>query len=284
MRFPLLAIDLDGTLFNDHKEIDPVNIHAIHRYRELGGKVVICSGRSPLSTKWVAETIGLCEPIIAYNGSIILDENGEIIETSNFQQGTLISFLDSCQTRGIYAHFYEGDTLLIPEENEWNDKWIENNIPLLAHSGGTLEGCNRYRSQCQVKLIDDLFQYISENMPKISKIAVFDKAHDLREFSHQLASKHEMEISSSFNYANLEISPAGVSKGTSLLRLADLLKIPLSRVAAIGDNYNDVQMLKTAGLGIAMGNAPSEVKAQADTVTNDNNAGGIAAAINEYLF
>lgn len=278
-----MAVDLDGTLFNDQKEIAPENIEAIHRYREIGGKVVICSGRSPLSTKWVAETIGLSEPIIAYNGSVILNENGEVIENSIFQRDTLLSFLDSCQTEDMYAHYYEGDILLIPEENEWNDKWIENNIPLLAHSGGTLEGCNNYRRKCQVKLVDDLFKYISENSPEITKIAVFHKKNYLKEFSRQLALKHDMEISSSFNFTNLEISPAGVSKGASLLKLANKLKTPMSKVAAIGDNYNDVLMLKSAGVGIAMGNAPEEVKAQADKVTNNHNEAGVATAIDAYL-
>ncbi|XJZ27049.1 HAD family hydrolase [Bacillota bacterium Lsc_1132] len=77
MKYPLLAVDLDGTLFTDEKEIELETIEALQEYRDRGGKVVISSGRSPLSTKWVAETIGIeGEPIIAYNGAIIINEHG----------------------------------------------------------------------------------------------------------------------------------------------------------------------------------------------------------------
>jgi hydroxymethylpyrimidine pyrophosphatase-like HAD family hydrolase len=92
-----------------------------------------------------------------------------------------------------------------------------------------------------------------------------------------------MEISSSFNYLNLEISPSGVTKASTLLKLTEQLDIPISKTAAIGDNYNDALMLSMAGLGIAMGNAPEQVKQLADQVTGKNNKAGVAQAIRRYL-
>ena len=140
MKYPLLATDLDGTLLTSQKEIAAETIQAIHEYRRNGGKVIICSGRSPLSAKWIARTIGLKdEPIIAYNGAILLDENGEVREQSVFQHESLLHFWELCEAEGIYAHFYEGDTLLVPEVNKWNQNWIENNIPTFEKSGGELK-------------------------------------------------------------------------------------------------------------------------------------------------
>ncbi|ETI66116.1 Cof-type HAD-IIB family hydrolase [Neobacillus vireti] len=285
MRYSLLATDLDGTLLNDEKEIDVETRQAIQEYRRRGGRVVICSGRSPLSTRWIASTIGLAgEPIIAYNGGILLDENGEVKEQAVFQHEALLNFWELCETEGIYAHFYEGDTLLVPKVNKWNENWIENNIPTLGKSGGELISCESFREKCQVKVMEDFYRYLKEKQPQIAKIAVFDDGDRLNDFSKRIGEFiKEMEISSSFNFVNLEISPSGVTKASALLRLAEELSIPITQTAAIGDNYNDSLMLSAAGLGIAMGNAPEKVKQMADQVTGNNNEAGVANAIRRYL-
>ncbi|MFF2446564.1 Cof-type HAD-IIB family hydrolase [Neobacillus sp. NPDC058068] len=285
MRYSLLATDLDGTLLNDEKEIDVETRQAIQEYRRRGGRVVICSGRSPLSTRWIASTIGLAgEPIIAYNGAILLDENGEVKEQAIFQHEALLNFWELCETEGIYAHFYEGDTLLVPKVNKWNENWIENNIPTLGKSGGGLKSCESFREKCQVKVMEDFYRYLKEEQPQITKIAVFDDGDKLNDFSQRIGELiTEMEISSSFNFVNLEISPSGVTKASALLRLAEELSIPIAQTAAIGDNYNDSLMLSAAGLGIAMGNAPEKVKQMADQVTGNNNEAGVANAIRRYL-
>ncbi|WP_026564233.1 Cof-type HAD-IIB family hydrolase [Bacillus sp. UNC41MFS5] len=285
MKYRLLAMDLDGTLLNDQKEIDIETIEAIQEYRKRGGKVVICSGRSPLSTQWIARTVGLSgEPIIAYNGAILLDKNGEIREQSVFPYESLMNFWELCEVEGIYAHFYEGDTLLVPEVTKWNENWIENNIPTLEKTGGEPQHCQSVREKCQVKVVDDFYQYLKEQEPSITKIAVFDDGNKLPEFTKRLKEQAvEMEISSSFNFINLEITPCGVTKASALIKLTEQLGIPLSQTAAIGDNFNDALMLSVVGLGIAMGNAPEKVRQLADQVTENNNEAGVAKAIRRYL-
>jgi Cof subfamily protein (haloacid dehalogenase superfamily) len=285
VKYQLLATDLDGTLLNGQKEIDIETIEAIHEYRKRGGKVVICSGRSPLSTKWIARAIGLQnEPIIAYNGAILMDEKGEVSEQSVFPYDPLLSFWELCEAEGIYAHFYEGDTLLVPSMNKWNENWIENNIPALEKTGAERQHCQSFRDKCQVKVVADFYRYIKEKAPNITKIAVFDDENKLADFTQRLKEQVvDMEISSSFNFFNLEITPGGVTKASALVKLTEQLKIPLSQTAAIGDNFNDALMLSIAGLGIAMGNAPEEVRQLADQVTGNNNEAGVAQAIRRYL-
>ncbi|MFT8322826.1 MAG: HAD family hydrolase [Bacillus sp. (in: firmicutes)] len=285
MKYKLLAIDLDGTLLNSHKEIEPETIAAIQEFRNKGGKVVICSGRTPLSTKWIAETVGLKEPIIAYNGAIIMDENGTIQQVQSFQQKDLEVFMNLISEQQIYAQFYEGDTLLIPIKNDWNKNWIENNIPSLSETGGNLTRCEIYRKNCQIKLVENLLEYLQKNTPAISKIAVFHGEDNLENFTEIVREQcYGMEISTSLNYKNLEITPINITKAFSLTALAKQLNIPLFEVAAIGDNYNDMQMLKVAGLGIAMGNAPKEVQLSADKVTETNDNNGNAKAIHQFIF
>ncbi|WP_299087208.1 Cof-type HAD-IIB family hydrolase [uncultured Metabacillus sp.] len=283
MEYSILAVDLDGTLLNKEHEIDQESVEAIQEYRANGGKVVICSGRTALSTRWIAETIGITDPIVALNGAVIQSHSGNIIERFHFENRTLPGFIDFCLTHGAYAHFYEEDSILVPEENRWNDRWGEKNILSLQMTGGNPEVCQQYRDQCSVQVVTDFNHYFKKN-PIISKIAVFHEEDSLYEFSKKLAEQsNDYEVSSSLNYANLEISPSGVSKAGSITRLAAQLGVPLSKVAAIGDNYNDMKLLKAAGLGIAMGNAPEKVKSAADVITDTNGEAGVAKAIRKFL-
>ncbi|WP_181444549.1 Cof-type HAD-IIB family hydrolase [Bacillus sp. 03113] len=283
MKFKMLAVDLDGTLLNRKKEISIETINAIQSYRNIGGRVVICSGRTPLSTKWISEYIGLNEPIIAYNGAIIQTANGEIIEQSIFQETAIFTLLDFAHSEGMYIQMYEGDRLLISEENEINLQWIQNNIPLLDSSSESATQCENYRRKCDVMHVGNWLDYFKESNPSIMKIAVFNKKKTTNLLTKMTQLAGDFEISSSFNFENLEISPGGVTKAAALLKLSEQLQIPISQVAAIGDNFNDIQMLKTAGLGIAMGNAPEEVKNKADAITSTNEESGVAKAIQKYL-
>lgn len=281
MGYKLIALDLDGTVLNSRKEIDKETIQSIHEFKELGGTVVICSGRSPLSTRWVAETIGINDPIISYNGAVIQESDGHVLSHSAFSLKGVKTFIEACETYRVYGHLYEGDTLLVSERNSWNENWIENNIPSLNLSGGSKERCEQFRRICSVKQIDQLLDYIRMNEPTILKFAAFRKEEgQFAEFTNYLSGiRNEFTVSSSFSFENLEISPSNTTKGTALGKLIDSLGLKWSEVVAIGDNFNDFEMLRLAGLGVAMGNAPSSVQEAANIVTATNDELGVAKSI-----
>jgi Cof subfamily protein (haloacid dehalogenase superfamily) len=284
MKYSVLAIDLDGTLLNDEKEIDARDREAIQSFRAKGGIVIIISGRTPSSTRWIAENLNLTEPIIAFNGAVIQQASGTYFDTFRFDNVEILRFIEICTLHDIYFHLYSGDTLLIPKETRWNQNWVEQNIPSLQHSGGDPERCQVYRDQCAVKRMKSIGEYVRLGQLEIAKIAVFHENKSLLPFATLLKKQFpSFEITSSLNYTNLEISPSGVTKGSSLAKLMNALGIPLQKVAAIGDNFNDVSMLETVGLGVAMGNAPEQVKARARVVTNTNQHAGVARAIYEFL-
>lgn len=285
MEYKLLALDLDGTVFNSRKEIDQETITSIHEFKNLGGKVVICSGRSPLSTRWVSETLRINDPIIAYNGAVIQKANGEIIYQSVFTKEGIQAFIDACEKYDVYGHLYEGDNLLVPERNKWNENWIESNIPSFTLSGGEQERCENFRRQCEVRHIDKLKDYVEGKDSDILKFAAFRKeASKFHEFTVYLSEINtEFEVTSSLNFANLEISPAKITKGAALKRLIKRLGLEMTEVAAIGDNFNDLDMLCSVGLGIAMGNAPAQVKKAANMVTGTNDELGVAKAIQKVI-
>ncbi|WP_148629696.1 HAD family hydrolase [Bacillus sp. E214] len=285
MEYKLLAVDLDGTLLNAEMDIDKETIEALHDFKSRGGKVIICSGRTPLATRWIAEAIRLSDPIIAYNGAVIQGRDGKIIQQSTFKKESLLAFIDACQSYGVYGHLYEGDCLLVPEKNKWNEKWIENNILPLQGTGVEMGGCERFRAQCEIRLFHSFDEYVKENEPAIQKLAAFRKEQgDYEGFMDRLFNmENHFEVSSSFGFTSLEITPPKTTKASALEYLAKRLGLDMSEVAAIGDNFNDRQMLLSAGLGIAMGNAPEEVKEAADAVTEPNDRMGVAHAIKKYI-
>ena len=285
MEYKLLAVDLDGTLLNSDRNIDRETMEALQGFNSNGGMVVICSGRTPLATRWIAQTIGISNPIIAYNGAVTQGPDGKIIDQSIFRKESLLRFVEECQNYGVYGHLYEGDCLLVPEKNKWNEKWIENNILPLQGTGAKPNSCERFRAQCSIKVHDSLHEYVTENEPVIQKLAAFrNEQSDYEGFMNHLCKmENHFEVSSSFAFTSLEITPPQTTKATALGRLASRLGLEMSEVVAIGDNFNDQQMLLTAGLGIAMGNAPKEVKEVADAVTETNDRLGVANAIKKYI-
>lgn len=283
MKYKLLAVDLDGTLLNDAKQISTENIEALREYRSRGGQVAICSGRTPLSTRWVSEALGFNEPIISLNGSVTTDTVGAIIEEHIFPEETVLSVLEHCRNHQVYAHVYTATQLLIPRAERWNHRWTEQNIPDLNVAGVTAARLEQFRKECKVEMVGDLIDYVAGQHPRLLKMALFSGERELLSFAdelHQLLPN--LEISSS-HPSNLELSPAGVNKGAALMALADRLGISITETAAIGDNHNDVSMLQLAGLGIAMGNAPTEIMDIADAVTDTNVNHGVAHAINNLL-
>ncbi|MEM1502604.1 HAD family hydrolase [Domibacillus sp. 8LH] len=279
MAYSLIAIDLDGTLLNEEKEIDQRSIRAIRSFEERGGQVVICSGRTPLATRWIGETLGLKTPIISLNGAVLHDEKGELLNQKTFSYAGLKQFVSFCEEENICVHLYEGNDLIVPEKNPWNEKWVDQNILPLVQTGGLQERRNAYLEECRVRVTPNISQWL-ENHPDVSKMAIFSETGDFREIEQKIkTSLSDVEAASSSNYVNLEISPRGATKGSALKELALRLGVPLSQTAAIGDNFNDISMFQCAGIGIAMGNAPAAVRAAAQHVTASNDENGIGEAI-----
>lgn len=284
MKYKVLAIDMDGTLLDVQQEISKENVNAIQEYRNNGGHVIVCSGRSPLSTRWLAEYIGLAEPIIAYNGAVIQNYDGEIRKTLNFKLHDLQRIAAYCEKNGLYLQLYEGDHLIVSEKNKRNERWIENNILALQQSGASKERCDYYRSQCSVQHTESLTKYLEKNIPNISKAAIFADKEKIMKCAGELHEERlDIHISSSLDYANLEISPQNGTKEYALEKVVEELGYSINEAAAIGDNFNDLGMLKAAGLGIAMGNAPEDVKEAADHTTKKNSEAGVAYAIQTFI-
>ena len=129
---------------------------------------------------------------------------------------------------------------------------------------------------------DDFKKYVREHPGEVIKVNLYHRSEESRD--RNLARMEPLNLSISFAEAfNLEASPANITKASGLVELCEFLKIDIAESVAIGDAHNDTEILQTAGLGVAMGNASDEIKRLADFVTLDNDHDGVAAAI-EKIF
>ena len=142
------------------------------------------------------------------------------------------------------------------------------------------------RNNC--KALDDITGFIRENDVDILKVTLNFQMKDDGEYlnreetSQYLKQFPDIQVVDG-GFANLEFNKAGISKATGVRFLSEYLGVSVNDVIAIGDSENDIEMLKIAGTGIAMGNAVEEAKAAADDITASNDEDGVAKAIEKYL-
>jgi len=279
LNFQLIALDIDGTLLNEHKEITSANQEALRIFQEAGGKVVLTSGRIPRSIFWHIQLLDLNTPYAALNGAVI--GNGEQIASGvAFSRGVVLDFLAYCQSHDLYSHIYSDQSMVFDTPAHWNEHWAERNLARLEGQQPPTEWVRRVREYCPALRVDDLVEWVKKTREPIYKLAVLSE-NSLLETARDLGQIPGLSVTSS-DPRNLEICPANVSKGAALRQIAELLAIRPEQIMAVGDNYNDLSLFEVAGLSVAMGNAPERVKQQAQVVTKSNCESGVAWAIHHW--
>ncbi len=263
----LITIDLDGTLFDDEKNISDENLLAIDKARSLGVKVVVASGRPLNGVLPTLAKLGLTSSsdyVICYNGAKILNvKTGEVIFSRVLEGSSIKEITNVAKNFNIDIHaFRDDETLITPKHNEFTDVATRiNEIRDYLVDFSTIK-----ESDCFIKIVllasKSHLDYIESNMPA------------------DLFKKYSVVRSSKIF---LEFLNKDVDKGKALIALAEYLNIPLADTMAIGDAGNDLNMILKAGVGVAMENAFSYVKDAADYITLDNNHSGVANAINKFI-
>lgn len=279
MNFQLIALDIDGTLLNEHKEITKANQEALRAFEAAGGKVVLTSGRLPRSISWHAQLLGLNTPFAALNGAVI--GTGEsIISGVPFNRNVVLDFLAYCQGHGLYCHLYTVQGMVYDAPARWNERWPEQNLARLEGQQPPDEWVLKVRKYCPSMLVDDLAGWVKTTLEPIYKMAILSE-NSLVETARELGRIPGLHVTSS-DPRNLEICPANVSKGAALRQIAESLAIGPEQIMAVGDNYNDLSLFEVAGLSVAMGNAPELVQQQAQVVTKSNCESGVAWAVHHW--
>ena len=273
MSIKLIAFDLDGTFLDDHKNCIKENMEAICAAAEQGVIIVPSSGRMFNGIPQEIRDLPFIRYAITINGAGVFDrrEDTEIYQANipfedaeriyDYVENLPCSYDCYMNNKGyIDRRFYDHLEDYIVDE-------------VIRNMNRKLRGP-----------VDNFRQYMQACKGSPQKIQLMFK--DLKRKQYELETfdaRFPGYVATSSLSPNIEINAAAANKGAGLKALCEYLGIDLSETMALGDGGNDITMLQMAGLGVAMGNAPDEVKAIADVVVSTNEEGGVAEAIRRYV-
>lgn len=270
-KYKLVCIDLDGTLLTDKKTITKENIETIRKASGFGINICIATGRIYKFVDHIKETLGNKIKVIASNGGIILKDD----ESLSFKA---LSYEEILRLKNLTKD-YNVDIYLNTENEIISEKSIPNTYSYKVINNG-LE--DKYK----VNIVENYhFENLKDDKKyKIVKAICINKEdlNEVKKVRQLLEETNEFEISSAEHHY-CEINSKGVSKGKAVEELAKNLKIDIKEVMCIGDGGNDIEMLKRAGISIAMKNGMEDVKSLANYITEDNNNSGVAKAIEKFV-
>lgn len=264
MRYRLIVTDIDGTLVDDRRRISLKTKMALRNAMEIGIGVSLATGRKKDSAMQFAEQLDILYPIILYNGAKIYDPNSDRYLYERFLDHRIstkaLEILDTLYP-SLNAIAYDNENAYVREKN---------NV------------IRRYMEKDKVECIEVNNWHKILNAPLV-KILIIGIRNMLDKYASNLRKelKDPNLVNSESNY--LEILPEGVSKGTALKELCKILNIALDEVIAFGDNENDIDLLRYAGLGIAVSNANPKLREVADYVTTSNTDEGVYRAVKKFI-
>lgn len=281
----LIAIDMDGTILSPDHTISTKNKEAILEAQSNGIEVVIATGRSFSEAFDPISSEGLNVSYICLNGAEIRNSFGELISATHITKDDvekIIAILD--KEKIDYQLFI--DTIVYTKSIEGPiDAFIQlakaaNQVPPIDEIRKEVMGRVAQGTLQEVDSFDDLIQQRGNEIYKVFGTS-FHRQHldNARDILHTLLG---LAVSSS-GAGNLEITHANAQKGIAVEQYAKSKGISMENVMVIGDNYNDLSMMKRAGHSVAMGNAPEEIKAACTVVTTSNEHDGVGLAIEAIL-
>ncbi len=263
-KYKLLAVDLDGTLLNEEKIVTEKNLEAIRKCLDNGIKVVISSGRAMEDMKDYTDIVGIDGYCSAAHGSTIFNaKEMKIIEET---------FLENEIAKKV-----------IKEIENIEDISILVFTKGLTYTSNMSDYLKLFVSDKTIHI--EVIESLELIQDKITKILIRGKRNHLENIKEKM-SFLDKDCKIFFTEENLlEFMSLSVNKGHSLQEISKLYNIPIEETVSVGDNYNDLEMIEAAGVGVAMVNAVDELKEKADYVTkNTNNEDAIAEVINKYFF
>ncbi|STY61474.1 Stress response protein yhaX [Mannheimia haemolytica] len=263
MNYQAIAFDLDGTLLSSNATILESSKEAIKKVREKGIKVYFVTGRHHTAVRPYYVELGLDTPVVCCNGTYVYDFKNEKVLSGNPLSAEIASKLvNDAQAQGIHTAVYFEDAMTYESLNihfTKFQKWVESCAPEVSSN---------------VYQVENFQQEIDKGVT-VWKVLISDP--DLAKMQKFVEKLPPDQVSPEWSWVDrVDITSVGNSKGA---RLAEVLKtegIDLQKVIAFGDNFNDVSMLETVGLGIAMGNSEPDIQQKAKKTIGSNNEDSIA--------
>ncbi len=268
-RYKLLVIDIDGTLVNRYGNISAEDREALAKARDLGVQVSLSTGRVIKACLIILKQLSLDSYHIFFDGALVSSPSqGKEVYAQPISKVVVRQMVEFAQSHNIDLELYSV-THYFAERETWSTE---------AH---------RQFFGLQATIVDFTNLWEGERIIKGGLVTTTpQEAAKARHFCRQFSDSLHFSWARTPAYPGVDfinlLAPE-VSKGKALETLASHLGVSLTEVVAVGDGTNDIPLLTSAGLAIAMGNAPDEVKAIADYITLDVDHSGLAAAINKLL-
>ena len=259
----MFVTDIDGTLTLPGQKVPQKNIEAVQAMVAAGVKVIIATGRMHCAALPIAAQLGVSIPIIAYNGAVIKSSSGEMIHAKYLDEDKALALINFFEERDWYLQGYSDDVLYIPQHDD-NAKFYER----ILNVKGVEVGWDGLRGL--------------KNVPKLLSVAPTAEETDARLSAVEKKFGGQIEITRSAPVFCEFMSP-GISKASAIKILADKFGIANEEILAIGDSDNDLQMILSAGCGVAMGNAVQTVKDAAPHITDTCENCGFAKAVYDFV-
>ena len=259
----LILIDSDGTLRRSDGTFSDKVKDTIKKVLEAGHYVVVCTGRPRYHTEKIMQEVG--------SSPIIISNNGADIYNVITKQEIGINYIDKDECFKIIEYAYLNDLRLVVSCG-----YIEYVLRDLRNDNQVLLECDNYKEQLKDK---DVFQclIVERDVEKLDKL------------KEEVLNNETIQVKNSMYFTNdgddiwLTIGNLNSNKGSALVTLADYLNIPIENTIAIGNDYNDIPMLKEAGFSVCVDNALDEVKEYADYITSSNDSDGVAEILEKVL-
>ncbi len=271
-RYRLLAIDIDGTLVNSRDELTAATREALVRAGQAGIRVVLATGRRYSRALPLVAPLGLEVPLITATGALVKDpSNHRTLYRAEFEVALLRRVMQIVRECGFDPVLY-GDTFC-----QGFDFYIagwQTRTPELAQYLADNAACAR--------VVRELFEHPPAEVFAGFAMGTQAQMLELERALHGcLGDRVSTHVLRSPKYAGFfcELAPSGVNKWSAVCRLAEQWNIPVGAICAVGDDINDIPMIRGAGLGIAMGNALPEVKRAADRVAPTHDEDGLVEVV-----
>ena len=264
----VLILDIDGTLTNSKKEITQKTLEALLKLQEDGHTIVIASGRPTHGVKWIADILQLDRfggYVLCFNGARITNvKTNEVVYQQKFPKEYIPPLYEYAKAHHMGLVTYQDDTVIAATDP---DEHMEFEARL---------------NRMQLKQVEDFTSYVDFDVNKCLFTAPVDVAPALeKELAGMYDGKLSIYRSEPFF---IEAMPPGVDKAASLEHLFQIIEVEKENTIACGDGFNDMSMIRYAGVGVAMANAREEVKQIADVVTSKtNDEDGLLEVIEQYF-
>ena len=279
----LVASDLDGTIIGRDNNIFENNFKAINDINSKNIDFVICTGKTYPIIKEMCSKFNASYGIFGNGNQIINLKTGKEIYKKLLTDSEINSCIDIARAHNLHVHIYT-DNEIVTEELKYMD-------------------LRNYKLQqdkyCDISLgitiVDDIKQYLAFNTTNVCKLIISSDS-DLSNIKSEILEKENISITTIKKYGEykdkvinkeyeyLDITPKNINKDTALKILGNYLNIENNEIMAIGDNLNDLDMVKNSGVGVAVANAYDELKQVAKyTTTNTVETGGFAEAVYKFI-